>query len=134
MFVERLKKEDFAQFIANDEYIQERYKKLGDNIVDAIYGFEIHEGLVKFSVGNVTFVFTDFDYSNNYMFRSYNGSNHNKDWLAFMFKKFGVEYKHEFYKFRSQEKRRLLKHVSSRIHADNARYEKVFQGEEQIEN
>ena len=126
MFVERLKKEDFAKFILDDKYIESEYKAFGETIVDAISEFEVENGRVTFSVGRVDFLFTDFDCLNNYVFRSYNGS-HNKDWLAFMYQKFGTEFKHEFYKYRTQEKRRMMKFVSARFDAENAIYEKTFE-------
>ena len=132
MFVERLKKEDFAKFILDDKYIESEYKALGESIVDAISEFKVENGRVTFSVGRVDFLFTDFDCSNNYVFRSYNGS-HNKDWLAFMYQKFSTEFKHEFYKYRTQEKRRMMKSVSARFDAENAIYEKTFEESREIE-
>ena len=132
MFVERLKKEDFAKFILDDKYIESEYKALGESIVDAISEFEVENGRVTFSVGRVDFLFTDFDCSNNYVFRGYNGS-HNKVWLVFLYQKFGTEFKHEFYKIRTQEKRRMMKSVSARFDAENAIYEKTFEESREIE-
>ena len=131
MFVEQLKKEDFLQFTLRNDFVKEEFLRCG-NSIDIIRDFEVSDGRVTFSIGRVDFVFTDFDVYNNYMFRSYNGA-HDKAWLKFMYDKFGMEYKHEFYKFRTQEKRRFLKSVSDRIDIENAKYELLFNDENEKE-
>jgi len=132
MFVERLSKEELEEFAKRDKYVEEGRIVRNSYDENQVRYFEVCDGRVTFSIGRVDFLFTDFDCSNNYVFRSYNGS-HNKDWLAFMFEKFGMEYKLAFYKYRTMEKRRLLKQLSDRIDSDNARYEKIFEEEKEIE-
>lgn len=131
MFVERLTKEELLAFVLKDEAVKYEYiKRCGT--VDAIRYFSVDNGRVTFSIGNIDFVFTDFDVSNNYMFRSYNGG-HNKAWIQFMYDKFGEDYRLAFYKFRTQEKRRLLKRVADQFDKDNRVYEKCFHVEDESE-
>ena len=133
MFVERLSKEEFAEFIAKERFVQAECGMISKNVVDAIREFEVQNGRVSLSIGRVDFVFTDFDCVNNYMFRSYNGA-HNKEWLAFMFGKFGEDYKLAFYKYRTQEKRRMLNRVGEQFNKETKNYEKLFQAEDEFES
>ena len=131
MFVENLTKTDFLEFVTNDNSIKSGFQNR-DVVIDDIWNFTAENGRVSFSIGHVDFVFTDFDAYNNYMFRSYNGS-HNKQWIEFMYGKFGDLYKYAFYKFRTTEKRKMLKRVGEQFGKETAKFESLFANEKEFE-
>ena len=70
---------------------------------------------------DVGFKFTDFDYNTNYTIVLYKGV-HDKDWIKFMYEKFGEEYKEAFLNFREEEKRQILEDTAKRFDEDTMEY------------
>ena len=131
MFVERLLKKDFLEYALRDSFVRDEYVRFGAN-ENVMREFTVEKGRVAFSIGRIDFVYTDFDANNNYMFRGYNGS-HDKNWIKFMYGKFGSDYQHEFYKFRTQERRRLLDRVSEQFAKETLGYNKLFEAEDEMD-
>ena len=130
MFVENLTKSDFLEYVSKDKEILKDFWNREISI-DDIFDFNVEKGRVSFSIGRVDFVFTDFDAFNNYMFRGYNGT-HNKEWISFMYSKFGEDYKYAFYKFRTLEKRRFLRRVGEQFDKETAKFENLFMTENEF--
>ena len=122
MFVEKLTKEEVLGFYRDclirngEEYVLEfldnledakDYKNMGDKITYILKG-------IKFTI-------TDFEYSSEKTFRLYAGL-HNRDWLKFMYKRFGEPYRQAFIESRKQERKRVLTFFAKRFDNDTAKY------------
>ena len=68
---------------------------------------------------------TDFDYKPSHIIRLLSGM-HDKNWLKFMYEKFGEEYKTAFLEFRKEATNQLLDKENSRLQSQTAEYEKMF--------
>lgn len=68
---------------------------------------------------------TDFDYKPSHIIRLCSGM-HDKNWLKFMYEKFGEEYKIAFLEFRKETTNQLLDKENSRLQSLTAEYEKMF--------
>lgn len=90
MFVEQLSKEELLTYLIEYEYNDKNIGMKLLNVNNMKY-FHSKDGIVSFYLKTTTHQFSDFDYKNNYRLRTYEGL-HNKNWLNFMYEKFGTPY------------------------------------------
>ena len=121
MFVEKLTKDDIVNYIANYEIVKydESVKRQYD--FNLISNYKVTAGKITFSIRNINFEITDFDFETNYTIKL--KGVHNKNWLNFMYEKFGDAYKKAFLAYRSQEKKKLLEETAKNFDDDTADYE-----------
>lgn len=122
MFVEKLTKDEIIDFITNHEIAKRNdYVKVQYDF-NEIDNYNVSESEITFRIRDKKFKFTDFDYSSNYTNTSYSGL-HDKNWLRFMYNRFGNPYKIAFLSFREQEKRDILEATAKRFDEDTEMYE-----------
>lgn len=125
MFVEQLSKEDFIDYLTKyelvryDEYTKSQYD------FNAITDYKVCEGKVTFRINDKKFKFTDYYFRTNYIIVLRRDA-HDKNWLNFMFKKFGNPYKFAFLKFRELEKSRVLDETGAIFDNDTLNYVEGF--------
>ena len=122
MFVEKLKKEDFVQFIK--EITNGKFFMIsGLYDTTKLENYKVEDGKVTFNNTYIKFVFTDFNFTDSGREnRIVPQKEYSKRWLKFMYERFGEQYKSAFLAHRKELRSDALKNFASSYDENTKKY------------
>lgn len=131
MFIEKLSQEDIAYFLSNKHFgIKTKIPDI--HKFDNPVAFNKFNGALVFESEYICYIFTDYEYAEIDKNRT-NGKNKgfvtrfDKDWINFMYNRFGEKYKTSFSEYRQANKKAALKQAEQKYDEETKKIEdKVF--------
>ena len=125
MFIEKLSKEDVAKFL------NKKFKQRVELLTD-MYDFnnpcfyENVDGKITLKTKYNSFTLTDFEFEYSFGTLLSENAKYDKDWLNFMYAKFGEEYKKAFLNMRENLKNEAIKKYEEKYDKDTEKFENEF--------
>ena len=126
MFIERLNKEEIINYCKDDlKKFQEEIPFLYFN-PDEVNKYTLSDGKVTLDISGVSYNISDFDLTNYDKVR-HDRSTANIDWIKFMYKKFGEEYKKAFLLNREEQKNKMIEETINKFDSFTVECEKSLE-------
>ena len=126
MFIERLNKEEIINYCKDDlRKFQEEIPFLYFN-PDEVNKYTLADGKVTLDISGVSYSISDFDLTNYDKVR-HDSSTADIDWIKYMYKKFGEEYKKAFFSYREEQKNKTVAETINKFDSFTSECEKSFE-------